>query len=110
MKTIGPILSLLILSIFACQAHGGIRCSNDLISIGDTSMEVRIKLKNCGEILDKQVIQKDYVQHNNHDKTIQEQLIEQWYIRVNERGGSYCYPLTFKGGKLNDIGRWGKCN
>ena len=100
-------MSLLILFIFVCQAHGGIRCSNDIISIGDTSMEVRIKLKKCGEVLEKEVVQKDYVKHK---KNIQEKLIENWYIRVNERGGSYCYPLTFESGKLNDIGRWGKCN
>ena len=39
-----------------------------------------------------------------------EKLVERWYIRVNERGGKYCYPLTFEDGLLQNIGNWTKCD
>lgn len=46
----------------------------------------------------------------NIKKIEEEKMIERWYIRVKERGGMYCYPLTFEEGILKDIGSWKQCN
>ena len=94
--------------------HAGIRCAIDLISIGDTSSEVMLKLNRCGEVLDKEVVSKQTVVESDSTKTgetvSKETMTEIWYVRVKERGGAYCYPLTFEEGLLQNIGRWSRCD
>lgn len=84
------------------------------LSTGQTTSEVMVKLSMCGEVLNKEVIRKDTsvdMDKDKHDeKVIREKLIELWYVRVKERGGMYCYPLTFEEGRLKSIGNWNKCD
>jgi hypothetical protein len=96
-----------------------IRCGNDTISIGDTSYRVTTKVRKCGEVLDKEVIEttaEGTMSYNPNSDTesvnYQEDRIERerWWIKVNERGGSYCYPLIFEGGKLIKVERWERCD
>ncbi len=108
------ILMLAITPIYSYPIHAGIRCENDIISIGDTSSEVMIKLSRCGKLLDKEVVSKETIVDTDDKKTGEkvkkEKSIEIWYIRVKERGGMYCYPLSFEEGRLQSIGNWSKCD
>jgi hypothetical protein len=114
MKTSTVSVLLLVLTLYAFPVYAGIRCKNDLISIGATSSEVMVKLSRCGEVLNKEVVRKetsvDTDEKESVGKVKKEILIELWYIRVNERGGMYCYPLTFEEGRLQSVGRWSKCD
>ena len=114
MKTLA--LSILILAATICSypVYAGIRCENDIISIGETSSEVMIKLRRCGEVLSKEVVSKKTSvatrEKKSDKKEKKEKLMELWTIRVKERGGMYCYPLTFEEGRLQSIGDWSKCD
>lgn len=112
-KTVVIFLTLLFV-LYSNPVFAGIRCGNDLISIGDTPSEVMLKLRKCGEILDKEVTRKEiYVEavgEDSKEKVKKEKLIEHWYIRVKERGGMYCYTLSFEEGRLTDIGDWSRCD
>jgi hypothetical protein len=110
-KLLNSALSLMISILCVYPVHAGIRCENDIISTGETTFEVEFKLKKCGEVLSKEIVRKETTKEITADKNVKEEkLIEQWHIRVNERGVMYCYPLTFESGRLVDIGRWNKCN
>ncbi len=115
MKTITlAILITAITIVHAYPVQAGIRCENDIISVGDTSSEVMIKLSRCGKVLDKEVVRKETTvetdDKKNGEKVKKETLTEIWYIRVKERGGMYCYPLSFEEGRLQSIGNWSKCD
>ena len=115
MKTASLAIFAIVLTIISSSPlYAGIRCENDIISIGDTSSEVMIKLSRCGKVLDKEVVRKETVveidNKKNGEKVKKEKLIEIWYIRVKERGGMYCYPLSFEEGRLQRIGNWSKCD
>lgn len=82
-----------------------------LITIGETSFEVIKKLATCGMVIDKALV----ATHTESKKIAQgevseECIVERWYIRVDEKGGSYCYPLTFEEGILKEIGNWRRCD
>ena len=115
MKMMKRLFIVGLLMLWVVPAYG-IRCSNDIISTGDTDLEVQLKLKKCGEVIKKDVIRKEstsnYNIKNHRDIEIneEERLIERWYIRVNEQGGVYCYPLNFVEGILKKIGDWTKCD
>ncbi len=104
------LLTALFLLFALCPANAGIRCGNDIISTGDTKVEVMVKVKTCGEILEKDgyVREKTYTSSENKETTTQTK-VDQWYIRVKEKGSNYCYPLTFEDGELTTIGRWSRC-
>jgi len=87
------------------QVHAGIRCGNDIISKGDTKMDVMVRLENCGTIMDKD----SYTRESGTGETKTQTLIETWYLRVKDRGSSYCYPITFEDGVLETIGKWTRC-
>ena len=107
-------LTIATITIFSIPIHAGIRCQNDLISVGDTTSEVRLTLRKCGEVLDRETIKKETivdVDAKKGGKAVKKQtLTDIWYIRVKERGGMYCYPLSFEEGRLIDIGRWRRCD
>lgn len=113
-KTLALSILIVVATIYSYPAYGRIRCENDIISVGDTSSEVIIKLSKCGEVLNKEIIKKETTIETNEskieEKVKKEKLIELWYIRVKERGGMYCYPLTFEEGRLQNIGNWSKCD
>lgn len=90
--------------------HSGIRCENDIISLDETKLEVMAKLKRCGEVMEKESYVKETTYSKGQDKTKTQILIDQWFIRVKERGNYYCYPLEFQDGKLTRIGDWSRCN
>jgi hypothetical protein len=96
------IIVMVISIVFPNIVFAGIRCGNDIIEIGDTTFEAQIKLQECGQVLGK-----DFVQKSLGDGTINK--VENWYIRVEERGGAYCYPLIFESGVLKEIGNWKEC-
>lgn len=114
MKTFTLVLFIIVIATHSYPIHAGIRCKNDIISIGETSSEVMLKLSMCGEVLNKEVIRKETSieinKNKSGEKVKREKLIELWYIRVKERGGMYCYPLTFEEGRLQSIGDWSRCN
>lgn len=114
MKTFSLAVLILVIATYSNPIHAGIRCENDIISIGDTSSEVMVKLSRCGQVLNKEVIRKETSVETNKNKSDEkvkkEKLIELWSIRVKERGGMYCYPLTFEEGRLQSIGRWSRCD
>ena len=113
-KSILTILTAFMTIILVHPLYAGIRCKNDLISIGDTPSEVRIKLSKCGKVLDKEVVSKETTIEVDDSKAVdkikKEKLIEIWYVRVEERGSMYCYPLSFEEGRLVEIGRWSRCD
>ena len=108
------ILFLAITTAYSFPVDAGIRCKNDIISIGDTSSEVMIKLRRCGELLYKEVVQKDITVNKSKkkkgEKIIEEKLTEIWHVRVKQRGHWYCYPLYMEEGRLRSIGRWSRCD
>ena len=73
-----------------------------------------MKLSECGEVLNKEIVGKETIvetdKENSNKKVKKEIITENWYIRVKERGGMYCYPLTFEEGYLKSIGNWHKCD
>lgn len=102
--------TLFLVLIYPVQA--GIRCGNDIISIGETTSQVKLKLGKCGEVLDKEIVRIETAEEENRNFKAKKEkkLVERWYIRVKERGGMYCYPLTFDEGLLQSIGNWSKCD
>jgi hypothetical protein len=113
------ILTLMFLMVCPSILNARIRCGNDTISIGDSTYRVTKKLKNCGEILDKEVIETTaegtmsydpYTDSTNVNYKEDRIKRERWWIKIEERGGSYCYPLIFESGKLMKVERWEKCN
>jgi hypothetical protein len=112
--TIRGILILAMGLLATNSSHAGIRCNNDLISLGDTSSEVVLKLDLCGKVLGKEVVSRETTMDTYNKKTgnkvKKEKIIEIWYIQVNERGGKYCYPLSFEEGRLQNIGHWSRCD
>ena len=116
MKRSVLLLSAIILVLAFGQATAGIRCGNDFISPGDSTFEVTLKMEKCGEIMGKENVSKETTTTKEHGpgrdtrKIEVEKMIERWYIRVQEQGGKYCYPLTFEEGILKEIGNWKKCN
>ena len=114
MKAFTLSILMLAITIYSHPVYAGIRCENDIISIGETSAEVMIKLSRCGEVLNKEVVSKetsvDTNKKKSDEKVKKEKLMELWYIRVKERGGMYCYPLTFEEGRLKSVGNWSKCD
>lgn len=112
MKTTHLVIFILMISLmFFCLAQAGIRCKNDIISEGDTSSEVMMKLMECGTVLDKEIVSRETIVEEKTDRTVKkEKVTEIWYIRVKERGGMYCYPLSFEEGVLQRIGNWSRCD
>lgn len=112
MKTTALAFLLTVLTLYICPAHAGIRCENDIISLGETTFEVQVKLSKCGEVLNKEVVGTQTTKEKKADDKVEEKekVVERWYIRVKERGGMYCYPLTFEDGLLKNIGNWSKCD
>jgi hypothetical protein len=108
-------MAIVAITIQTSPVCAGVRCENDLISIGDTSPEVMVKLSRCGTVLDKKMIGKETTVYADNgekkggEKVKKETLIEVWFIRVEERGEHYCYPLSFKAGRLQKIGAWSRC-
>jgi hypothetical protein len=104
-------LFLVAMVLSVVSAHAGIRCGDDLIAVGETSFEVQIKLESCGSVIAKKQVGKSTETKKKGDTDVEkERLVERWYIRVNERGGTYCYPLIFEQGLLNEIGNWRQCD
>lgn len=98
---LGTIFFLSSGSVFA-----GIRCGNDIISIGNTKILVTNKIQSCGRILDKDTYTKE-ISDSSGGEGIR---IDFWSVRIKERGGHYCYPLTFEDGILTTIGSWSRCD
>ncbi|WP_319574854.1 DUF2845 domain-containing protein [uncultured Desulfobacter sp.] len=108
------IISLSSFLFYGGIAFAGVRCGNDIISIGDTKTTVVSKLRECGDILNKDTYTKEIKTQLNKKKggekiTIQKR-IDLWSIRIRERGGHYCYPLTFEDDILTEIGQWSRCD
>jgi hypothetical protein len=110
MRVLALAIGVLLGGFIVTQANAGIRCGNDLITIGETSFEVLTKLEACGHLIDKEpVATRTETDRSDQEETSEEHLIERWYIRVDEKGGGYCYPLTFEEGILKEIGGWHQC-
>jgi len=111
---------ILALSLFIPnQLLAGIRCGNEIISRGDSTFKVQHTLKQCGEVLEKEVIETtvsgnySYNPDTGTDTTnFQEERIktERWWIQVENWGSYYCYPLIFEAGKLVKIEKWERCD
>ena len=118
-------LIILLLALLANSAFA-LRCGNDLILIGDTTMKVRLALKskNCGEIIEKEFAgETEHRTFNAKTKyypaysktkghyTSDTKKIEKWFIMVKSSYGGihYCYELTFVDSKLKEIGSGIKC-
>ena len=111
MRSIVLALAAIIIAMPGQPLNAGIRCANDIISTGETTSQVQMKLQLCGEVLSKEVVgeEAEKVKQGDEQKE-RKKLVERWYIRVQERGGKYCYPLTFEEGILQNIGNWSKCD
>ncbi len=108
------ILLVAITTVYTFPTNAGIRCENDIISVGDTASVVMIKLRKCGELLYKEVVKKEIKINKSTkqkgEKIKKEKLIDVWHVRVNERGHHYCYPLYLEDGRLQSVGRWSRCD
>lgn len=115
MKTIVLTILAIVMTILCTHSsHAGIRCGNDIISVGDSMAQVVMKLSKCGKVLDKNVVSTETTINRDDtsdgDKIKKKKVTEIWFIRVSERGGMYCYPLTFEEGFLKSIGDWSQCD
>jgi hypothetical protein len=81
------IIVAMVISVVLPNVVFAIRWGNDRIQIGDTTFEVQAKMKECGQILDKDVVRRN-ASGGSYIK------IEHGYIRVEERASAYCYPLS----------------
>ena len=90
-------------TLISQSVEAGIRCGNELIKIGDFTGAVADKLGNCGKITYQVNLGTEEEFRNDRWITF---AVTRWYVVVDERGGRYKYPLTFKNGRLTDIGRW----
>jgi len=59
MKYLYFVFILIITISYTPLAFSGIRCDRDLISDGDTTLEVTVKIQKCGEIIGKEVIRSE---------------------------------------------------
>jgi len=100
---IGYTLAIGVATLISHSAEAGIRCGNDLISIGDSTMTVMTKLSGCGRVVHRETLRTEEEFQRGKWVTV---TVTEWYIVVEERGRKYGYPLTFKGGRLIAIGRW----
>lgn len=108
-------ISVLIISVILLFGSGisfsGVRCDNDIISVGDTKALVASKIGSCGQVLSKDSYVKEIENSSGENSTKVQKLIDLWSVRIQEKGGNYyCYPLTFEDGILIDIGSWDQCN
>ncbi|WP_022665207.1 DUF2845 domain-containing protein [Desulfospira joergensenii] len=107
-------VSILIIAIFILFnigiAFSGIRCRNDIISVGDAKILVASKIQSCGQIIDKDSYTKKIEISSGKDDIYIDKRIDIWSVRIQERGENYCYPLTFENGILTDIGSWNRCD
>lgn len=113
MKVLFSSILMAAIILSASPTLAGIRCGNDIISIGDTSFEVMAKISRCGEVLSKETVGKETSIENGSttgDKIKKVRVVELWYVRVKEGSNSYCYPLTFEEGRLKNIGSWKRCD
>ena len=117
------IIFLIIVFLMPAAALARIRCGNDIISKGDSSGRVRMKLRKCGEILEKEIIEEHTegtfsagTRHvKNHTYTSGDfqsdtERTERWYILVHETGGDYCWSIIFRGGILIEFEDWERCD
>ena len=119
------IILLLVLSVNPAIA---LRCGNDLIREGDTTINVRITLQNNGgEIIAKETLggktegnissqTQGYRTHRGYTSNTQSsynsntELVEKWFIKAPSGYGSpYCYELKFVGSILKEIGPGVQC-
>jgi len=123
MKKSIVIISLLTMLLIPTAASARIRCGNDIISKGDSAFEVKFKLRQCGELFGKEVIQEESstsfsarIKHRKSSSHVNGQshseiaVTERWYIVINERGGDYCWTVIFKRGELYEFEDWERCN
>ena len=123
MKNSIVIISLLSIFLIPQTTSARIRCGNNLISKGDSSFEVKYRLRQCGELIGKEVIQENSegsfsanVQHKKNRSRVngnfqsETELTERWFIVINTRGGDYCWTVIFKGGVLYEFEDWERCN
>ena len=87
-------IAILLLSV-PIIVNTGLRCSRYIISKGDSKYNVSQQIKQCGEVLDKEVI-------TSGDGNIKS---EQWYVKINRR----CYLITFVKGVVWDISEGERC-
>lgn len=101
MKYLYFVFIFIITISYTPMAFSGIRCDRDLISDGDTTLEVTVKIQKCGEIIGREVIRSE-------DSVGRKR--EQWLIRVYESYHYYCYLLKFKDGVLDSIEYLRRCD
>jgi hypothetical protein len=103
MKIGYTLAAVIVATLISQSVEAGIRCGNGLIKIGDSTAEVADKLGNCGKITSQVNLGTEEELRNDRWITF---VVTRWYVVVDERGGRYKYPLTFKNDRLTDIGRW----
>lgn len=82
-------------------AHPAIRCDKDLIDDGDSTLDVKMKIQKCGEIIGKEVIRSENSVGRKR---------EEWLVRVYQPYHYYCYLLKFKDGKLDAMEYLRRCD
>ena len=123
MKKLPIIILLITILLIPTAASARIRCGKDIISKGDSSFEVKFKLRQCGELFDKEVIQEESAtsfsarikhrknsSHVNGQSYSETEVTERWYMVIHERGGDYCWTVIFKRGVLYEFEDWERCN
>lgn len=93
MKTMATGITVIILSLLVPlnSAFAGMRCGTNLVSEGDSKLEV---LEKCGEPLSKEIV--GYIKYRRqwYGKTVK---LEEWIYDIP---GGYYYLLTFEGSRL----------
>ena len=93
MKTTTCIFILLVGLPVAVNAD--LRCKRSIISKGDHKYIVSEKIKKCGVILSKEVMQYGYTAIKT----------EEWFIKINKT----CYSINFTNGTLHNISSGNRC-
>ena len=117
------IVVLVVVFLIPAAALARIRCGNDIISKGNSSARVRMKLKKCGEFLGKEIIEertdgtfgartrhKKNYSYTSGDFQSTTERTERWHILIHETGGDYCWELIFRGGILIKFEDWESCD
>ncbi|HYA13895.1 MAG TPA: DUF2845 domain-containing protein [Syntrophales bacterium] len=91
MKKFIPLLVTSIILYGVAYASDSFRCGNDIVSLGDSKVEVLTK---CGEPISKEVTRTGRIK------------VEKWYY--DKGAGDFIYVLIFHGGALKYVEQSGR--
>jgi hypothetical protein len=113
------IVFLMVVFLIPAAAFARIRCGNDIITKGDSSGRVMVKLRKCGELLEREIIEENTeatfsgrtkYKKNRSDSSgnfrSATEVSERWHVIIHKREGDIYWQLIFRGGNLIKFEDW----